>query len=118
MPDNDVTPMYRKMPKSTANGIRRSTAPMTMDRPGGGDTDLPDLSPSPVRIGRPGAGDTDHLTDQPGRITVRGVEMEKMEQDRKPEKGSWMVKKLVWGRGQGSDRLNLEIQKGPGSSLG
>lgn len=90
-----------------------------MDRPGGGDTDLPDLSHSPVRMDRPGAeGDMDHLTDQLGLITMRRVEMEKMEQDREPEKGSRTVKKQVWETGQGLDRLNLAIQKGPGSSLG
>lgn len=118
IPDSDVTPMYRKIPKSTANGIRRSTDPMTMDRPGGGDTDLPDPSNSPVRMGRPGGeGDLDHLTDELGLITTRRVEMEKMERDREPEKGSWKVKKQVWGAGQGPDRLNLEIQKRTGPSL-
>lgn len=65
MPDSDVTPMYRKIPKSTASGIRRSTAPMTMDRPGGGDTHLRDPSGSPREDGRAWWGG-----DEPGLITV------------------------------------------------
>lgn len=56
----------------------------------------------------------DHLTDQLGRITMN----KKMEEGREPQKGSWRVKKQVWGAGQGLDRPNLEIQKGPGPSLG
>lgn len=35
MPVREVTPMYRKMPKSTARGMRRSTSVITMDIPGG-----------------------------------------------------------------------------------
>lgn len=33
MPVSEVTPMYRKMPKSTARGMRRSTLVITMDIP-------------------------------------------------------------------------------------
>jgi len=35
MPVREVTPMYRKMPKSTARGMRRSTSVITMDIPDG-----------------------------------------------------------------------------------
>lgn len=52
----------------------------------------------------------DHLTDQLGLIPMN----EKMQQGREPQQASWRVKKQVWGAGQGLDRPDLEMQKGPG----
>lgn len=92
IPDSDVTPMYRKIPKSTANGIRRSTAPMTMDRPGGGDTDLPDPSDSPREDGWVWRGG-----DQLGLITMNKRRRSTIEnQEGLRRKGSRSVKKQVW----------------------